>query len=221
LNRVIKRVLIGLVLSAAQAIPVTAQPSGEIRIDHIVATLAQDSLCISATLHNLFSRKIIGTIQSGLPSIINAEVKLMDNVKKQVLHKLISRSISYDIWEEEYSLATEETVKTFRDFESVKRAGSRLTQFPLIAANFLRAQAIYSVRIRVAIIPISAGQGAKVNEWLLYPNQTEEGFASDDRSSGFKFTLGNLISFFVRDRRRSRYNSDWFSSEPFTLGEIK
>ncbi|MCG8606721.1 DUF4390 domain-containing protein [bacterium] len=216
-----KRLLVGFFLCVTQTIPVAAQPGNAIRIDQIVPTLTNDSLRISATFHNLFSRKIIGTIQSGLPSIINAEVRLMDNVKKEILHKLISRSISYDIWEEEYSLATEDTVETFRDFESVKRAGSRLTQFPLVMGSLLKFGTQYRVRIRVAIIPISAGQGAKVNEWLLDPNQTEEGFASDDRSSGFKFTLGNLLSFFVRDRRRSRYNSDWFSSQPFILDEIR
>ena len=176
---------------------------------------------VSASFHNLFSKKIIGTIQSGLPSIVNVEVKLIEGEKNQIVHRLISRSISFDIWQERYSVTTENSVRTFTNFENVKHVSSQLDNVFLVPDTLLKIQKQYNVRMRVAIIPISSRQGAKVDDWLIDPNQTEESLASEDRSSGFKFTLSNLVSFFVRDRRQSRYNSEWFSSKPFTRKTLK
>ena len=176
---------------------------------------------VSASFHNLFSKKIIGTIQSGLPSIVNVEVKLIEGEKNQIVHRLISRSISFDIWQERYAVATANRVRTFTNFENVKHVSSQLDNVFLVPDTLLEIHKQYNVRIRVAIIPISSRQGAKVDDWLIDPNQTEERLASEDRSSGFKFTLSNLVSFFVRDRRQSRYNSEWFSSKPFTTNTLK
>ena len=220
MNSRAKRVLLCLFLWARVSY-LLAQGGNEIRIDTIAPRVVNDSLMVSASFHNLFSKKIIGTIQSGLPSIVNVEVKLIEGENNQIVHRLISRSISFDIWQERYAVATANRVRTFTNFENVKHVSSQLDNVFLVPDTLLKIQKQYNVRMRVAIIPISSRQGAKVDDWLIDPNQTEERLASEDRSSGFKFTLSNLVSFFVRDRRQSRYNSEWFSSKPFTSNTLK
>ncbi|MFQ6112784.1 MAG: DUF4390 domain-containing protein [bacterium] len=198
-----------------------AGEEGEIRVDQIEPSLKHGYLAVSAVFQNLFSPKIVGTIQSGLPSIIEIEIKLRRAGKKSVLRKRMNRTISYNIWEERYSIQSEDTTQVCHELEQAKYLSSHLDHIALIRTSSLDTAARYAIQIRVGIIPISSRQGARVNDWLLDPNQTEEDLASEDRSSGFKLNLSNLISFFVGGRKRSQYNSNWHSSRTFTISELK
>jgi hypothetical protein len=194
---------------------------GEIRVEKIEPGLNRGYLTVSAVFQNLFSPKIIGTIQSGLPSIVEIEVKLLQENKRSILRKSINRSISYNIWEERYSIQSQDTTEICYELEKAKDLSSRLDHISLIQTSLLDAAAKYLIQIRVGIIPISSRQGARVADWLLDPNQTEEDLASEDRSSGFKLNLSNLISFFVGGKKRSQYSSDWYSSKTFRINELK
>lgn len=192
-----------------------------LRVERIKPELVNGYLTVSANFQNLFSERITGTIQSGLPSVIQIEIKLMKNSNQLVKRKQIVHSISYDIWDELYSINTEDSTEIYKDFTTAKKISSRLEKSALIAANLLTSQDRYSIHIRVGIIPISSKQGAKIADWLLDPNQTEENLASEERASGFKLNLSNLVSFFVGGKKRSRYSSDWFTSETFFLNDLK
>ncbi len=198
-----------------------AGDNGQIRVEQIEPGLNHGYLTVSAVFQNLFSPKIVGTIQSGLPSIVEIEIKLLREGKKSILHKHMSRSISYNIWEERYAIQSEDTTEFCNELEKAKYLTSRLNGFALIKSSLLDPAAHYLIQIRVGIIPISSSQGARITDWLLNPNQTEEDLASEDRASGFKFNLSNLISFFIDGKKHSRYISDWHSSKPFRLTELK
>jgi hypothetical protein len=194
---------------------------GEIRVQNIEPSLNQNYLAVSAVFQNLFSPKIVGTIQSGLPSIIEIEIKLLQEDKRSVLHKRFTRTISYNIWEERYTINSEDTTNTFYDFEEAKKFSSEFKNLALIEKNNLDENAKYKFLIRVGIIPISTMQAEKVTDWLRDPNQSEEYLASDDRASGFKLNLNKLVSFFVGNKKRSQYSSSWYSSDAFRIKELK
>ncbi|MFQ5639569.1 MAG: DUF4390 domain-containing protein [bacterium] len=195
--------------------------SDDIRVNQIVPKLHNNNLAISAVCDNLFSEKIIRTIQSGLPSIVQIEIKLLTGNGREILTKHILRSISYDIWSELYSVDEKDSSKIYDDLAEVKKISSRIDNVILTPKNLLQNNVAYKIQMRVGIIPISSHQGDKVSDWLLDPNQTEETLASDDRASGFKFTLNNLVSFFVGGKKRSKYVSKWFSAETFRIRELK
>lgn len=198
----------------------SGQEKEPIRIEQITPQLSNGQLLVSAVSKNLFSQKIVGTIQSGLPAIIQIEIKLMERGDKLIARQQITRTISYNLWEERYVIH-EDTAVMFTDFEKAQAFSSRLDTLAVIARSQLKATVSYYLQIRVGIVPISASQSEKVTAWLLDPNQTEERLASEERASGFKLNLNNLISFFVSGKKKSQYNSEWFSSRVFRLVELE
>ena len=199
---------------------VFAQAGGEIRVERITPGLSGDSLVVSADFKNLFSKKIVGTIQSGLPSIVEIQIKLLEGTR-QIVRKPISRSIEFDVWEERYLVRSPDTTQVYFEFEQVTRASNRLLNAFLISRALLAAAKNYTIQIRVGIVPISAHQANKVSYWLENPNQSEEAIASDNRSSGFSLNINKLVSFFVSNKKGSQFSSKWFSSRPFRLAELK
>ncbi|TDI89444.1 MAG: DUF4390 domain-containing protein [Caldithrix sp.] len=197
-----------------------AQAGSEILVERITPGLSGDSLVVSADFKNLFSRKIVGTIQSGLPSIVEIQIKLFEGTK-QIVRKPISRSIEFDVWEERYRVRSPDTTQVYFEFEQVKQAANRLMNVFLISKALLAATKNYTIQIRVGIIPISAHQANKVSYWLENPNQSEEAIASDNRSSGFSLNINKLVSFFVNKKKGSQFSSKWFSSRSFRLAELK
>lgn len=212
--------LVWLITASLGTAALLAQDESTIRVERITPSLNEGRLTISAEFANLFSRKITGTIQSGLPSIIQTEIRFQNNDRKTLHNERLSRTISYDIWDERYTVKDGDTTAVFRDFELAQRFCRQLRHsFQPADFNLARNES-YVAQIRVGIIPISSGQAEKVTDWLLDPNQTEEQIAADERDSGFRLNLNKLLSFFVSSEK-SNFASDWFSSEKFRLSELK
>lgn len=201
--------------------PAVPQQQEPISIESIVPHLAYGNLALSAKFKNLFSRRIVGTIQSGLPSVIQAEIRLLDSAKRSVVRKHITRTIIYDLWDELYTLRSPDTSLTFNKFEAVQASGSQIDSLLLTPRSQLSMQQKYRVQLRVSIIPITARQAEKVTDWLQTSSQTQEVLASDDRTSSFQLNLNKLVSFFVSSRKRSVFESDWFESRVFSLSELE
>ncbi len=194
--------------------------SGKIGIQSIVPQLHNDSLAVSAKFVNLFSNKIVGTIQSGLPSIIQVEIKLLESNRKQIARKLISKSIEYDIWEEKYKISENGLAHAYSDFSKVKKMCTEIHAEDLLFKTQMKTGKAYIIQVRVGIIPISAHQAGKVTDWLMDPNQTEEAVASQNRTTGFELNINKLVSFFVSKKKGSKYISRWYSSKPFQPNEL-
>jgi len=203
------------------AIPnLPAGESANIGVKNIVPRLQNDTLIVSAEFVNIFSRRIIGTIQSGLPSIIQIEIKLLDSRGRQMARKFISTSVEYDIWGEKYYIVRNGKRKSFADFAAVEEVCTRLRDEKLFFRTDPRDENNYRVEIRVGIIPISSRQAEKVTDWIMDPNQTEETVASDNRTTGFELNINRLISFFVGKKKGSKYVSKWTSSRPFRWKDL-
>lgn len=200
--------------------PLVRADDGEIRVEAITPALRNDTLTVSAQFKNLFSEKIVGTIQSGLPCIVKIEVELRENGEKKTLEREVTRTIEYDVWSERYSVRRSDSTDVLSDFEKVKQS-IRQFQHDLAATASLKTNSRYTIAIRAAIIPITTRQADKISDWLLDPNQTEESLPSQNRSSGFKMNLNKLVSFLVGSKRRSRYSSDWYTSNKFNIEELE
>ena len=60
--------------------------SKKIKIEQISHFFQNDSLVVSARFASMFSSKVIGTIQSGLPAVVQIEIKL-ESGRKKIFHK--------------------------------------------------------------------------------------------------------------------------------------
>jgi len=193
----------------------------EICVEDIQPNLIEGNLTCSAKFKNLFSRKIIGMIQSGLASIIQIEVKLLESGKKSVYREKFVRTISYNLWEERYTIQSEDTTIIINEIDAAIQIGSRIEDKVLVNDSLLQTTFNYAIQVRVQIIPISMPQGDKISDLMENPTQTEEALASQERSSGFQFNVSSLVSFFAGRNKPQEYRSGWHTSKPFRIDDLR
>jgi len=221
LRRVANRLLFVLVVFS-QIKPALAFPGGgeKIRIEHVTPRLVNRHIAVSAEFANLFSDKIVSTIRSGLRSVIQIEIQLRSDLQKELFHKRILRTISYDIWEQRYAVSSADTTLFVTAFDEAKRLGSRLDDESLMPIEEWNGSGKFFIRMKVGINPISTRQAERASDWLLDPNQEQEYLASENRSSTFEVNLNRLVSFFISSRKQSDYISDWFVSPAFRISDL-
>ncbi|RMD98642.1 MAG: DUF4390 domain-containing protein [Calditrichaeota bacterium] len=187
-----------------------ARADGNIKIDSVKAIYRDGKLWLKFQIDHLFTPRVVGTIQSGLPAIVELEVKLYRNKHRQIRHKRLFIKIAYNIWNERFIIQAQDTTKILTDFEKTKREASRINRLLLANALPPEANARFLVKIRASITPISSLQNQKLAGWLQEADQTSEDITSSERSSGFKLNISKLISFFVGDQRKRGNVSEWF-----------
>lgn len=211
-SKTIRPTLCGLLLNSA-----LFAAEGGIEVKNISVEAQHDTVVVRADLQNLFPKKIVGMIDSGLPSILETELRIVVSATdKTVWHEKHYRQIEYDLWGERY-VVTADSVRTFPTFDAVSHDCEKLI-VKTIGINSLDTNTRHEVQIRVHLFPISSQQASKAHGWLTNPSQTEENLPSDERSSGFSLNLNRLISFFVNQKKSS--TSDWFESPPFSPSDL-
>lgn len=224
-NRIAFFLLFLGVFSGFLLVNADAKDEKVIRINDINAELNGKHLVVSARCEHLFSEKTISTIQSGLPTLVQFEIRLLESNQteqlfksnKTILNLPLARTITYDLWNEKYVYKTEDSTYYLSDLEKVKAVASTITQKQLIEASKLNSGEEYSVEIRVQIVPISAEQSAKIATWLETSQHDVPMMTADETSSNFTFSVEKLVSLFVGQKNRTHNSSDWYRSESFNL----
>ena len=183
--------------------------SGQIRVVRLVPIVEAGELRARLQVENLFSKKITGTIQSGLPCIVEIEIVLQENGKK-IVQKTDFKRILYNLWEEKYEIRTEDTTVVFSELQQVIRQCSDSAVVRLSDHSLLQPNSTYVLKVRVSIAPISNIQSQKLENWLREPNYTESDITSEEQTSGFKLNISQLVSFFIGGGKRRENVSPWF-----------
>ena len=207
-----------------------AGPGEEILVAEIQPELVDGRLAVSARCRNLFSRKSISTLQSGLPAVVRVDIDLLEASQERSLFSSgegdyrsvyaaeLVRSISFNIWNERYSIRRGETTAVFSEFDSARQAVGRIDRESLVEAAQLKPMSTYAVRLRVQLVPISAEQEDKVADWLRNPHRLDEDLGTEERERGLQFNASELISVFWGRKKPARDSSAWHLSKPFKIG---
>lgn len=188
--------------------------SKKIKIEQISPFFQNDSLVVSARFAGMFSSKVIGTIQSGLPAVVRIEIKL-ESGRKKIFRKSITKTIKYNIWENRYKVSCNNQVSFFSDFETVRKFTCYLKNQRFIHKQNLTFGSTYTVQVRVSVTPISELSASLFSYWLHKPNHS--GLVLASKTPHRDFNLNKLISFFINRKKPSQYTSGWRSSKPFRL----
>lgn len=200
--------------------PAKAGSAPEIKVGKIEPVLRDGKLYLNIHIENLFSRKVIGTIQSGLPSAVLVEIQLLENGRRKVVQKQILQSISYNIWDEQYTIVSDSSSEKLRDFDRVLEKGSTIENAFIVDEHSLRPETTYIFKVQVEISPISSLQSEKLSDWLQESDETQSDIVSAERSSGFKFNLSKLVSFLVGGNNKSANRSREYEFE-FRLADLQ
>lgn len=159
--------------------------------------LRDQGVWLDLELANLFSRKVLGTIQSGLPAVMAIEVELAEREGRRLLKKNFTYHISYNIWEERYTLRHDSSVTGFHDLEALTQRLRKPADLFLVHTTQLIPEKTYRVELRAAIRLILAGQSKKLNTWLGDSGEMQNDISGEERDWGFRFNLTKLVTFLI------------------------
>jgi len=193
--------------------------SEEIRVENIEPGLVNGHLTISVECENLFSKKCESTIQSGLRSSIHIYFKILDSGERCVYSDTLSHFISYNFWQERYTVRSEDTTITFTDLEAVKRHVSHVKNNNLMKESQLKPTIEYHIDVRFEIVPISPEDVKIMEDRLENPDQIGKNLPSEKKSNGFRINVNKIFSQLVRGRK-PKNDSGWQSSNRFKISEL-
>ena len=188
-------------------------------IKTLVAQPQNGAIAAHVQLENLFAPKIASTIRSGLPVIIRCDFRLQTSAGHEVAHTTHSLQVLFDIWTQRYRVSLLDSNRFVSTFEEMEKIFARLELAAITNHGRLDSALSYRLRLRVAVIPISAEQSKQLLQRLESNDLRGEGPASESGRSGFSVNLSSLFAFFLRGEERAHGASDWAFSSTFHLNK--
>lgn len=156
-----------------------------------------------------FTEKVTGTIQSGLPSMLEIEFVIKNKKRKTLFRKVVFRRISYNIWEEKYRIDGADSSQFFKEFSDLQKACILLKTKPILPRKILLKEHASVAMISAQLRLISSSQSRKLAGWLDRSEQTIETISSDEQSSGFRLNFSALVSMFMGNSPKHNNRNRW------------
>lgn len=189
------------------------------KIKALLAQPQNGGVIAQMRLENLFSPKIASTIRSGLPVIIRCDFRLQTGNGREVARETHSLQILFDIWTQRYRITLHDSNRFVSTFEELEKMFTQLELAAFTAHDRLDSAQSYRLRLRVAVIPISAEQGRQLLQRLESNDLRGENNAAESGRSGFSVNLSSLLAFFLSGEERAHGASEWASSSSFRLSK--
>jgi hypothetical protein len=164
----------------------------------------------------LFSEEIIGTVQSGLPAVVELLYVVTNRDDKTVKRGIHSYELYYDVWEDVYSIGRSDSSSCYSSFEAMSGAVEALRGVSIIRLQRLDTGAEYSISFSIAVHPLRGTEREKLEGWV--------GDTVGGRESGAwheqVLNLNELIKrFFSRGKETSK-RSEWFRTGFFSPRDL-
>lgn len=183
--------------------------------------LKNDSLKLEISYRNLFSGNIKKTLLAGLPIIVGLNLKLIDTGNKVIQSKKMSGKISYDVWEELFNIqglpSTENSLQTLDEVEDYF---SKRLKTGLLPKEYLMSAEEYHINVESHLTLLTGKQSRRLKDWIETGEQTEEDLPSNERDTGFRLNLNNLVQFFMGKKNKPEELFLKASSEKFRLTDL-
>jgi len=188
-------------------------------VSEVTPYVRDSSLVCDIRSGGLFSERIVGTVQSGLPAIMEVIYAFETRGGKTVGSGVHSFELSYDVWEDVYSVAAGDTTESFAGPDGLAEMSAYvefLRRVKVAPVDHLDPSLEYTLLITIAIHPLTGSEERRV-EGLV-----EESVGARSHQSWREqlLSINELISrFFSRDKGASN-RSDLFRSASFAPGEL-
>jgi hypothetical protein len=172
-------------------------------------------LAVSVSLRDLFRSADVERLRSGFVSRIVIRVELMrDGVKAPVARQDRRSEILFDLWDERFRAQVIDRRGRFEsEIQTVAQAieaATTLQRFDVASEGGLDPRAVYRLRFRADLNPLSEDLVSDVRRWLVRtPGQPASGSGDS--------MFGSFVSFFVNPRIEDSERQISFWSQPFSL----
>jgi hypothetical protein len=164
----------------------------------------------------LFSERIVGTVQSGLPAVVDLFCIFSTPGGGTARENVISFTLRYDVWEDTYSIEGPDTTLGYASFAAMRAAIEHMRGVRLDPSGALDPARSYRLRLSVMISPLRGADRERIAGWV-----SENMRSSDDDSWREQvLDLNDLISHFFSRGRGSADRSEWYESAFFKPGAL-
>jgi hypothetical protein len=169
---------------------------------------------IVSDLHctRLFSEQIVGTVESGLPAVVELLYRVANRDDDDVHRGALVLRLQYDVWDDIYALDRGDTSLSFTSFTAMRNAVERMRRVPIVAIGDVEPGGVYSIEFSVAVHPLRGGEQKRIVGWV---DETVRG-KNDGSWREQILNVNDLIHRFFRRDRESTNRSDWFRTIMFT-----
>jgi hypothetical protein len=160
----------------------------------------------------LFSDRIAGTIQSGLPAVVEFFYSLEARDRGSIKRGVLSYELYYDVWDDYYSVEGTDTLRTYTTYDAMTQAVMNLRDIALVPVHKIELNGEYSLRMNVAVNPLRGSDRKKIAGWIGENVRGES--ASNQSWREQVLNLNDLIQHFFA-KRKDMSRSDWFQTKFF------
>jgi len=181
-------------------------------ITHVGLSAERGHVSVDVACTGLFSERVIGTVQSGLPAVVDLLYYFSARSGGVLAEDVLSFSLLYDVWEDTYAIEAEDTTLSFPTFAGMRQAIEHLQHLKLIPLEALKPGRSYRVHMSIMINPLRGIDRAKMTEWVSENVRTSE----DESWREQVLNLNDLISHFFSRERGTVNSSKWYQSAFFS-----
>jgi len=196
--------------------PATARADERPTITGVDIYVANQQLIGDISSRGLFSDRIAGTIQSGLPAVVEFVFKLVEGRNISVSHGLIVCELRYDVWDDRYTIAWTDSTQVFPTFDEMSRSIENMKGVWIGTLEMTRPERDHIIEFGVAVHPMRSKDKDDI-----------EGFVSENVRGGTQGTerrqvlnLNELIEHFFSRNRDDATRSKWFRTPVFQPGSL-
>jgi hypothetical protein len=168
------------------------------------------------TATGLLSDRIVGTIQSGLPAVVELFYLLVESGGGTVAEGMQSYSLEYDVWDDRYFVKSTNSRTPLPTLEAMRSMVEGMRNISLVPVDRMIQERSYFVRMSVAVNPIQGTDKRRMEGWV------RENVKSGTEDSWHEQVLNvnDLISHFFSREEGSARISEWFDSPLFRPSEL-
>ncbi|MFH1313756.1 MAG: hypothetical protein ABIJ00_11105 [Candidatus Eisenbacteria bacterium] len=163
------------------------------------------------TAHGLFSERIVGTVQSGLPAVVEVFYLVAEPGGGTVEKGVHSYSLKYDIWDDTYSVTGQDSTVFLPSLEAMRSMIEQMTGLALVPLGRMHAGRSHYVQLSIAVSPLRGSDKRRMTGWI------SENVRSTGEASWHEQVLdvNDLITHFFSREKDTAKTTDWFRSPPF------
>ncbi len=165
---------------------------------------------------HLFSDQIVGTVESGLPAVVELLYRLVGRDDKAVDGGVRVYELGYDVWEDRYSVAGSDSTAYYASFVTMGGAVEHLRGIKLLPISRLQDDAEYSLHFKVAVHPLRSRDRDDMVEWM-----GENMMGQGDTEKRQMLNLNDLIQHFFSREKSGDNQSAWFETPYFRPARLR
>jgi hypothetical protein len=169
------------------------------------------------TVRHLFSKSVAGTVQSGLPAVVELMFRMIEGRSRLINQGLVAYELRYDVWEDRYTIAVVDSTRIYPTFDAMGRAMENLKQVSLGFVDMLEVDTEYSFEFGIAVHPLRSKDKREIEGWV---SENVRGGAETPRHQQV-LNINELIEHFFLRNKDDATRSRWYRSAAFTRDGLR